>query len=91
MIKMKSSIISLLFFITISLSIQAQRQSERLIQGWEYVKGVLGGVYEALRTGKEAMLPVWTNIEMPHCFNQFDAVDPDVPYYQGPGWYVIWK
>ncbi|MDA3929501.1 MAG: DUF4982 domain-containing protein [Prolixibacteraceae bacterium] len=84
---MKSSIISLLFFITISLSIQAQRQSERLIQGWEYVKGDLGGVYEALRTGKEAMLPVWTNIEMPHCFNQFDAVDPDVPYYQGPGWY----
>lgn len=24
---------------------------------------------------------------MPHCFNAWDAVDPDKPYYQGPGWY----
>jgi beta-galactosidase len=24
---------------------------------------------------------------VPHCFNAFDSVDPDVPYYQGPGWY----
>ena len=30
---------------------------------------------------------MWTKVEVPHCFNAFDAVDPDVPYYQGPGWY----
>ena len=24
---------------------------------------------------------------MPHCFNAFDAVDPDHAYYEGPGWY----
>ena len=26
-------------------------------------------------------------MEVPHCFNAFDSVDPDGPYYQGPGWY----
>ena len=26
-------------------------------------------------------------MKVPHCFNAFDAVDPDVPYYQGSGWY----
>src|SRR6185503_20189629 len=30
---------------------------------------------------------VWTKVGVPHCFNAFDSVDPDVPYYQGPGWY----
>jgi beta-galactosidase/beta-glucuronidase len=24
---------------------------------------------------------------MPHCFNAYDACDPDVPYYRGNGWY----
>ena len=24
---------------------------------------------------------------LPHCFNARDSVDPDRPYYQGPGWY----
>ena len=26
-------------------------------------------------------------ITLPHCFNAEDAVDPDLNYYQGPGWY----
>ena len=26
-------------------------------------------------------------VTLPHCFNAEDAVDPDVNYYQGPGWY----
>jgi beta-galactosidase len=31
----------------------------------------------------------WTPVELPHCFNARDAVDPDVRYYQGPGWYRL--
>ena len=26
-------------------------------------------------------------VELPHCFNAHDGVDPDAHYYQGPGWY----
>jgi beta-galactosidase len=62
--------------------------SERLLKGWEYYKGNIGGVWEAFR-GKAASDNVaWDKIEsMPHCFNARDAVDPDQGYYQGPGWY----
>ena len=31
--------------------------------------------------------PIWTKVTLPHCFNAEDAVDPDLNYYQGPGWY----
>jgi beta-galactosidase len=26
-------------------------------------------------------------VQLPHCFNARDCVDPDASYYQGPGWY----
>jgi beta-galactosidase len=63
-------------------------KSERLIKGWEYYHGNIGGVWEAFR-GKAASDNVaWDKVEaMPHCFNARDAVDPDQGYYQGPGWY----
>jgi beta-galactosidase len=77
----------LVMVLMLSVTVKAQRISQRLTDNWEYVKGDLGGVYEALRTGREALLPVWKSVEMPHSFNRFDAVDPDKPYYQGPGWY----
>jgi len=32
-------------------------------------------------------LPPFPPVTLPHCFNARDAVDPDVRYYQGPGWY----
>ncbi len=66
---------------------QGQRTEVRLTDGWEYVKGDLGGVYEALRTGEASLLPKWQKVSVPHCFNEYDAVDPDLPYYEGPGWY----
>ena len=64
--------------------------SERLLKGWEYYHGNIGGVWEAFR-GKAASDNVaWDKIEsMPHCFNAHDAVDPDQGYYQGPGWYRV--
>jgi beta-galactosidase len=64
--------------------------STRLNTGWEFVKQDLGGVWEALRpvkTGNPEELPFWKKVTLPHCFNATDAVDPDVNYYQGPGWY----
>jgi beta-galactosidase len=59
--------------------------SQRLLGGWEHHRGGLGGVWEAWR--KTTDDAVWQPIEMPHCFNAYDAVDPDTTYYQGPGWY----
>ena len=54
--------------------------------GWEYRRGSLGGPWEAWRKANDDA-NVWTQVSVPHCFNAFDSVDPDVPYYQGPGWY----
>jgi beta-galactosidase len=62
----------------------------RLNDGWEFLKGDLGGVWEAVRpakTGDPESVPFWQKVSLPHCFNASDAVDPDVNYYQGPGWY----
>jgi beta-galactosidase len=36
---------------------------------------------------KARLAASWTPVTLPHCFNARDAVDPDVRYYQGPGWY----
>jgi beta-galactosidase len=59
--------------------------SDRITE-WEYRRGGLGGPWEAWRKANDDA-NVWTKVQVPHCFNAFDAVDPDVPYYQGPGWY----
>ncbi|HEU4934239.1 MAG TPA: glycoside hydrolase family 2 TIM barrel-domain containing protein [Pyrinomonadaceae bacterium] len=59
--------------------------SERITK-WEYRRGNLGGPWEAWRKANDDA-NVWTKVEVPHCFNASDSVDPDVPYYQGPGWY----
>ena len=64
------------------------RYSQRLATGWEFHRGSLGGVWEVWR-GKEIADHHWQAMELPHCFNAHDAVDPDQPYYQGPGWYRI--
>ena len=62
----------------------------RLNDGWEFLKSDLGGIWESVRpvvAGNPEALPIWSNVTLPHCFNSTDAVDPDVNYYQGPGWY----
>lgn len=61
--------------------------SRRLTTGWEHYRGNLGGIWEVWR-GKAASDNVtWKAVEIPHCFNARDAVDPDEHYYEGPGWY----
>ena len=65
--------------------------STRLNDNWKFLKGDLGGIWEAVRTfkaGDPESVPLWENVTLPHCFNATDAVDPDVNYYQGPGWYT---
>lgn len=75
------------------LAVQARipvTEKQRLIEGWEYLRGDLGGIWEAVRPvkpGQPEEKPFWTPVTLPHCFNAEDAVDPDVNYYQGPGWY----
>ncbi|MEC0229161.1 glycoside hydrolase family 2 TIM barrel-domain containing protein [Paenibacillus alba] len=65
-------------------------KSIKLIEGWEHYKGSLGGAWEVWR---EEKLPnsfyhlPWETVTLPHCYNSADTVDPDVKYYQGPGWY----
>ncbi|MGF7230397.1 glycoside hydrolase family 2 protein [Arachidicoccus sp.] len=62
----------------------------RLTQNWEFLKEDLGSVWEAVRPyqpGDPQSVPLWQRVTLPHCFNARDAVDPDVNYYEGPGWY----
>ena len=81
-----------LFCLVFALSpyLLCAQMSKRLIDDWEFLKEDLGGVWEAVRPvkiGDPESLPMWSKVNLPHCFNALDAVDPDVNYYQGPGWY----
>lgn len=62
----------------------ADAGSQRLSNGWEYLKGSLGGPWEVWHSEETA---VWEQVSMPHSFNAYDACDPDTPYYRGNGWY----
>lgn len=73
-----------LFFLLFASVSFAQDANVRLINNWEFYKGDLGSPWEDFRPVKQSRLPIWSTIDMPHCFNAFD---PDVPYYEGPGWY----
>jgi beta-galactosidase len=59
----------------------------RLDAGWEHYRGNLGGIWEVWRGKAGSDNVTWTKVAMPHCFNAWDAVDPDEAYYEGPGWY----
>ncbi len=58
--------------------------SQRLDSGWEYYRGALDGPWEVWH-GDE--IAAWEKVTLPHCFNHYDACDPDTPYYRGHGWY----
>lgn len=82
-------ILSLACLLSIYFSASAQ-QKRRLTAGWEFVKQDLGGIWEAnrpVKAGQPEELPFWEKVNLPHCFNATDAVNPDLNYYQGPGWY----
>lgn len=78
-----------LFFVT-NVVCSQHVTNIRLTDNWQFVKGDLGGIWESVRPvkpGNPECVPVWENVTLPHCFNASDAVDPDLNYYQGPGWY----
>ncbi len=87
-------IISICIFWGISLSVFSQinySQKIRLNDGWEFLRQDLGSIWESVRpvANQDApeAVPLWTKVTLPHCFNAEDGVDPDVNYYEGPGWY----
>jgi beta-galactosidase len=65
-------------------SADACSSSERLDSGWEYYQGALDSPWEVWRGDEIAS---WEKVSLPHCFNHYDACDPDTPYYRGHGWY----
>ena len=87
---MRRKVVSVCLAILCCVNLAYAQKSERLISGWEYVRHDLGGIWEAVRPvakGSSESVPLWQSVNLPHSFNAQDAVDPDVNYYQGPGWY----
>lgn len=88
-----NKVILLCLLITVSGQSIAQinyQNKTRLNDGWEFLRSDLGSIWESVRPaaqGSSETVPLWTNVTLPHCFNAEDAVDPDVNYYQGAGWY----
>jgi beta-galactosidase len=64
-----------------------QLTSQRLLTDWEHYRGSLGGPWEVWRGAKASDQVLWQKVDVPHCFNARDAVDPDEVYYRGEGWY----
>ncbi len=85
--QLKYILFAFAFFLPVQLSAQ---QRHRLTENWSFLQSDLGGIWEANRPfkpGGSERVPLWTPVSLPHCFNATDAVDPDLNYYQGPGWY----
>ena len=66
--------------ICFTISSFAYENEKRLIEGWEFRKGAIGGIYEIWRLSKFEYSG-WGKI-FTHCINAQDAVDPDVKYFQ---------
>ena len=81
---------SIVLAATLALSAElhaAEEPTQTLAGGWEYYQGSLGSTWEVWRGDAASDNVAWSAVSLPHCFNARDAVDPDVRYYQGPGWY----
>ena len=59
-------------------------------EDWQYIRQDMANAWEVFRpvqAGKPESVPLWETVELPHCFNATDAVNPTLNYYQGAGWY----
>lgn len=57
---------------------------------WQFIRQDMANAWEVFRPvqpGKPESVPLWENVNLPHCFNATDAVGPSMNYYQGAGWY----
>lgn len=78
--------IACMLLLCMGKSLFPQAHKQRLIEDWEYRKEEIGGIYEIWRAEKHDFSG-WTETELPHCINAFDAVEPEEKYYQGETWY----
>jgi beta-galactosidase len=79
-----------LFLLMIVSGPVSAQQTSRLTGNWEFLKQDVGGIWEVVRPvgkGNPESVPLWKTVQLPHCVNAEDGVDPDVNYYQGPAWY----
>ncbi len=88
----KSFSLCLILLLSVSVPIMADSDSgrQRIDTGWEFIRQDMANAWEVFRpvlTGKPESVPLWQPVCLPHCWNAEDAVDPDVNYYQGYGWY----
>jgi beta-galactosidase len=51
--------------------------------GWEFNRSTFGNPWEMWSLHAAG----WEAVQLPHCFNHYDACDPDTPAYRGQGWY----
>lgn len=91
---MEKKIILILYFVWGAMGSTGFAQDQRrLIDGWEFVRGDLGGIWEGVRPARKGTpetLPIWKEVTLPHSYNATDAVHPEKNYYQGPAWYRIY-
>ncbi|HKO19211.1 MAG TPA: hypothetical protein VJU82_10030, partial [Acidobacteriaceae bacterium] len=62
----------------------ADVKCRRLDTGWQFRTGPTDGIWETWRSEENDL---WADVSLPHCFNAYDACDPDKPYFRGQGWY----
>ncbi len=84
---MRSMLNALMLVALLGTAQAVETNSQRLSTGWEYYQGSLGSAWEVWRGEAASDNVTWNGVTLPHCFNGRDSVDPDVRYYQGPGWY----
>ena len=56
------------------------------ITDWQFAQREMGGIWEVWRDVAYER-DIWSTVQVPHCVNAYDAVDPDRKYYQGESWY----
>jgi beta-galactosidase len=88
-LKSSASVAALAAFPMAPLASAQQAQSNEANQrtldsGWEFYRGPLDGRQQVWHSEE---LVTWENVTLPHCFNHYDACDPDTPAYRGHGWY----
>ncbi|MBO4607180.1 MAG: glycoside hydrolase family 2 protein, partial [Prevotella sp.] len=87
--KVASTVLSCFLSLIVSINANATER-HRLTSGWQFIRQDMANIWEVRRpiqAGKPESVPRWQEVTLPHCFNAFDAVDPDIQYYQGCGWY----
>ena len=68
---------------TASVDSDSPATHEPLESGWEFCRETFGSPWEVWHVLTNGWMPV----QLPHCFNHYDACDPDTPAYRGQGWY----